>query len=119
MIVEKKQLSPVEVELTIKENSKAFGRIYQKSHRCSSYKCLPDSFRKGSHIPDDVVLAQVGAQTIQSEALNIFLDKEYQKALRKADITPSAAGEIQTVVSIDPLKLSLRCRDNPRCYARR
>ena len=113
MIVEKKQLSPVEVELTIKENSKAFGEYIKKAIDSARTNASIKGFRKGSHIPDDVVLAQVGAQTIQSEALNIFLDKEYQKALRKADVTPSAAGEIQTVVSIDPLEIKLVIETTP------
>ncbi|MFO0764323.1 MAG: trigger factor [Candidatus Gracilibacteria bacterium] len=113
MIVEKKQLSPVEVELTIKENSKAFGEYIKKAIDAARTNASIKGFRKGSHIPDDVVLAQVGAQTIQSEALNIFLDKEYQKALRKADVTPSAAGEIQAVVSIDPLEIKLVVETTP------
>ena len=113
MIVEKKQLSPVEVELTIKENSKAFGEYIKKAVDAARSNTSIKGFRKGSHIPDDVVVSHVGAQVIQSEALNIFLDKEYQKALRKAEVTPSAAGEIQTVVSIDPLEIKLVVETTP------
>lgn len=107
MFVETKNISPVEVELTIKSTAAEFASFYKKAIDQARENVSIKGFRKGAHIPDDIVIAQVGAMSLQGDALNLFLDKEYPKALKKAGITPAAAGEVKTVVSVDPLEVLL------------
>lgn len=113
MFVETKQLSPTEVEITIKETAQGFAPFYKKAIDNARENVSIKGFRKGSHISDDIVIAQVGAMSLQGDALNLFLDKEYPKALRKAGITPAAAGEVKTVTSVDPLEVVLIVETQP------
>ncbi|MDD2917254.1 MAG: trigger factor, partial [Candidatus Gracilibacteria bacterium] len=64
-------------------------------------------FRKGAHIPEEVIVKEYGEEMIRERAVNTLLDKIYHKALQKEGIVPVSAGAVKSIVSESPLEVVL------------
>lgn len=102
-----KKLNAYTVELTIKENSKEFDKARAEVIDNIRNNASIKGFRKGAHIPEEVVIKEYGEDMIRERAVNALLDKIYQKALQKEGIIPVSAGSVKTVVSESPLEVVL------------
>lgn len=61
-------------------------------------------FKKGSAIPDAVIVREYGEEFISNQALDVILDKIYPKILKKENIIPVAAGKVTEVKSLNPVE---------------
>lgn len=64
-----------------------------------------DGFRKG-HVPESIVRQKVGEQGVQSEVLEIAIQKGYKKALSELKKNPVAQPEVG-VQKLDPIEITI------------
>jgi trigger factor len=72
--------------------------------RISARSKIP-GFRPGK-APYEIVVRQFGEGAVTEEAVNLFVDSEYQKILEEAQIKPAAAGTLESVDSLTPPKFT-------------
>ena len=70
-------------------------------------------FKKGSNIPDNVIVREYGEEFIQNQALDHVVEKLYPKMLKKDNILPIAPGKITEVKSLDPIELIIEIETLP------
>lgn len=70
-------------------------------------------FKKGSNIPDHVIIREYGESFLQSQAVDTYLEKAYPKILKKENILPIAPGQITELKSTDPLEFTLEIETLP------
>ncbi len=70
-------------------------------------------FKKGSNIPDSVIIREYGEEFIQNQALDHVVEKLYPKMLKKDNILPIAPGKITEVKSMDPIELIIEIETLP------
>lgn len=102
-----KKLNAYTVELTIKENAKEFEKARAEAIDSIRNNASIKGFRKGTHIPEEVIVKEYGEEMIRERAVNTLLDKIYHKALQKEGIVPVSAGEVKSIVSESPLEVIL------------
>jgi trigger factor len=74
--------------------------------KISSRSKIP-GFRPGK-APYDIVVRNVGEGAIAEQAVDLFIDAEYGNILTQADVNPGAAGSLESVDSLDPMKMTFR-----------
>jgi FKBP-type peptidyl-prolyl cis-trans isomerase (trigger factor) len=102
-----KKLNAYTVELTIKENVKEVEKARAETIDTIRNNASIKGFRKGAHIPEEVIVKEYGEEIIRERTVNTLLDKIYQKALQKEGIIPVSAGAVKSVVSESPLEVIL------------
>lgn len=102
-----KKLNAYTVELTIKENTKEFQKARTEAIEHIRQNANIKGFRKGTAIPEDIIVREYSEGAIQERALNLLLDKVYHKALEKEGIVPVSGGMIKEVKSMDPMEVVL------------
>lgn len=102
-----KKLNAYTVELTIKENAKEFEKARAETIENIRNNATIKGFRKGAHIPEEVIVKEYGEDMIRERTVNTLLDKIYHKALQKEGIIPVSAGSVKSVVSESPLEVVL------------
>lgn len=102
-----KKINAYMVELTIKENTKEVEKAREEAIDLIRKNANIKGFRKGAHIPEDVIIKEYGEDMIRERAVNMLLDKIYQKALQKEGIVPVSAGAVKEVKSESPLEVVL------------
>lgn len=102
-----KKLNAYTVELTIKESGKEFDKARTETIDAIRNNASIKGFRKGAHIPEEVIVKEYGEEMIRERAVNTLMDKIYAKALQKEGIVPVSAGAIKSVVSESPLEVIL------------
>jgi trigger factor len=75
----------------------------RKAARRIAEKAKIPGFRPGK-APYDVVRRLYGDGVITEEAMELLVDEIYPLALKEADITPAAAGQLENIESMDPPK---------------
>lgn len=102
-----KKLNAYTVELTIKENTKEFEKARAETIDAIRNNANIKGFRKGAHIPEEVIVKEYGEDMIRERTVNTLLDKIYHKALQKEGIVPVSAGAVRSVISESPLEVIL------------
>jgi trigger factor len=64
-------------------------------------------FRPGK-APYHLVVQNYGEQAIIEQAVDFFIDAEYQNILKEADVNPGAAGSLESIESLEPPKMTFR-----------
>ncbi|GAB4539528.1 MAG: trigger factor [Anaerolineales bacterium] len=64
-------------------------------------------FRPGK-APYDIVVRTLGEGAIIEQAIDLFVDAEYSAVLQQAEVEPGAAGTLEAIDSLDPLKITFR-----------
>lgn len=100
-----KKINAYTVELTIKENSKEFDKARTETIENIRNNASVKGFRKGSQIPEEVIVKEYGEELIRDRAVNLLLDKIYAKALQKEGIVPVSPGSVKQIVSESPLEV--------------
>lgn len=101
-----KKLTSNTVEITIKETGKTFEKYYQKTLTELKKNISLKGFRKGS-APDEVIIKEYGAKLIEAEAIQGFMDDNYQKVLLKEKLIPTGPAAIKEIKSTNPIELIL------------
>jgi len=64
-------------------------------------------FRPGK-APYDMVVRNFGEQAIIEQAVDFLIDAEYSNILKEADVSPGAAGSLESIDSLEPPKFTFR-----------
>lgn len=107
MKVTRKNLPKSIVELTIEEGKEKVAKYRKQALDYLRQNANIKGFRKGVHIPDEIILKQYNEEYIAELTVSMALDSVYQDALKKEKIFPVSQGEVQEVVSQDPLIIKL------------
>jgi len=108
MKVEKKMLPKSIVELTIEESAENVAKFRSKVIASASKNADIKGFRKGTKIPEDVIVRQFGEEVILQMTIEQAIDGIYRDTLRKEKLMPVSQAEIQDVMSQDPLKVKIQ-----------
>lgn len=92
-------------EVTIKESGTEFEKARTKAIEDIRKKGSVKGFKKGSNIPDAIIIREYGEANITERAIDALMNKLYLKAIAKAGITPVAPGQIQNIVSTSPFEV--------------
>ena len=103
MKVTRKDLAKSVVELTIEESAEAVAKYRKKAVEYMAENADVKGFRKGTKIPEAVILKQYGEEHIAKMTVDFGIDELYRKALKSEKLFPVAQGEIKEVVSQSPL----------------
>ena len=79
----------------------------QRAARKISERGKIPGFRPGK-APYHMVVLNYGEQAIVEQAVDLFIDAEYSNILKEADVNPGASGTLESIDSLDPLKLTFR-----------
>lgn len=95
------------VELIIEESIENVAK-----HRASVIKDAAKhvdikGFRKGAHIPEDIIIRQIGEEIILQMTVEKAIEKSYRDTLRREKLMPVSQAEIKEVISQSPLKVKI------------
>lgn len=101
-----KKISGILLEVTVKETGKTYDKYYAKVLEELKSRVSIKGFRKGN-VPDEAVLKEYNPQMIEAEAIQAFMDDNYQKILQKEKIIPTGPAAIKEIKSTNPIELIL------------
>jgi len=107
MKIERKNLDNSVVELIVEADKKELAKYRKKAIDKLSETTEIPGFRKGSKIPENVLVKKLWEEKIIAELIGIAIDDLYRKALVKENIIPVSQWEIKEIISQDPLKLKI------------
>lgn len=107
----------MKIEKTIEENHEARLMVEIETEKIEGYKRraarkisergkIP-GFRPGK-APYHMVVLNYGEQAVMEQAIDFFVDAEYTNILKEAEVEPGAAGSLEAIDSLEPLKLTFR-----------
>ena len=105
MKTEIKKLENSIVELTIEETAENLLKFRKKVIENIRQNADIKGFRKGAHIPEEVIVKMYGEEKIAAFIVDEALGKLYSQALKENSLLPIAQGEVVEVISQSPLKL--------------
>ncbi|MEW6404117.1 MAG: trigger factor [Chloroflexota bacterium] len=71
--------------------------------KLSSRTKIP-GFRPGK-APYDIIVRTLGEGAITEQAIDLLIDAEYSNILKEAEVNPGASGSLESIESVDPVKL--------------
>ncbi len=94
-------------EVTVKESGVEFEKA--RAHVIDDIRTQGKvkGFKKGSEIPESVIVREYGEPMIESQALDKLLAKIYPKILKKENLVPVAPGQVTSVKSTNPVEFTL------------
>ncbi|MDD2515674.1 MAG: trigger factor [Candidatus Gracilibacteria bacterium] len=99
-----KKINAYTVEITIKASSKEYEQERKKAiDEIKKHASFP-GFRKGTVVPDDMVIAKYGEEFLEEKISENLANKNYQKLLMQSKIIPVSAGGIKEIKSINPFE---------------
>jgi len=106
MKIERKDLPKSVVELTIEVATNDVAKYRKKAVKYLIDNADIKGFRKG-HVTEEVIVKHYGEDYISQMTVDFAIDKVYRDALRAEKLMPVAQGEIQEVISQNPLKIRM------------
>jgi len=107
----------LKIEKTIEENHEAKLVVEIEPEKLDVYKHRAArkisergkiaGFRPGK-APYDMVVRNFGEQAIIEQAVDFLIDAEYSNILKEADVSPGAAGSLESIDSLEPPKFTFR-----------
>ena len=91
------------IELTIEESTENVAKYRKQVIAAASKNVNIKWFRKGSSIPEDVIVKQFGEQALLQMTIEKAIDGIFREALTSYKLMPVGPAEIREVVSQDPL----------------
>lgn len=104
MNIEKNFQEDHTVKLTVELDADTFGKYKKRAAAKISQRGNISGFRPGK-APYHIVERMYGEGAITEQAIDLFVDAEYSKILKEADVNPGASGSLENIESMDPLKL--------------
>lgn len=94
-------------EVTVKESGVEFEKA--RAHVIDDIRTQGKvkGFKKGSLVPESVIVREYGEPMIESQALDKLLAKIYPKILKKENLVPVAPGQVTSVKSTNPVEFTL------------
>ncbi len=107
MKVEKKELGKSIIELIVEASVKEVAKYRNQALKYISDNTEIQGFRKGSIIPENILVKKVWETKVSETTINFAIDDLYKKALLESKIIPVAQGEIKEIISENPLKIKI------------
>lgn len=107
MKIERNNLEKSIVELVVEADVKEVAKYRKQAIKHITENTEVNGFRKGSTIPEAIILKQVGEETVAQTVINFAIDDLYRKALMESKVVPVAQWEISEIVSQDPLVIKI------------
>ncbi len=107
MNIEKQIQEDHSIKLIVEVDPKKMDQYKRRAATKLSSRSKIPGFRPGK-APYDVVVRQFGEGAITEQAVDLFIDAEYSNILKEADITPGAAGSLESIDSLEPPKFTFR-----------
>jgi trigger factor len=117
-----KGIKKLKIEKTIEENHEAkllveidpqlMDTYKRKAARKISERGKIAGFRPGK-APYEMVVRNYGEQAILEQAVDFLIDSEYSNILKEADVTPGAAGSLESIDSLEPPQFTFRVPLSP------
>jgi trigger factor len=105
--IEKQYQDDHSVKLIVEVNQEKTNTYKRRAATKISARSKIPGFRPGK-APYDIVVRTIGEGAIAEQAVDLLVDAEYGNILTEADVNPGAAGTLESVDSLDPLKLTFR-----------
>ena len=93
--IEKKEISPVEIELTVQVPAEEMAQRVEETLRRVARKAEVPGFRKG-HVPKNILLKRFG-EAITAETVEKALQEYYRASLEEVQIDPLTPGKMGDV----------------------
>lgn len=103
MKIEKKILEKSVVEFIVEEKKEKVAKFRKKALEYLRNNADIKWFRKGSNIPDDILIRNYWEEHINQMTIESAIDSMYREALKKEKLFPVAEAEIKEIISQDPL----------------
>ncbi|HWS23347.1 MAG TPA: trigger factor [Anaerolineales bacterium] len=103
MNIVKNPIADHQMELIVEVEPQNFESAKQKAAKKIASKVKVPGFRPGK-APYHVIKNMYGESAITEEAIEIVVDEIYPQAIKEAEIEPGAAGHLENIESMDPLK---------------
>ncbi len=94
-------------QIQITDSTSEFEKSRKEAIAALSKNTQVKGFRKGAVVPEAIIVKQFGEAEIIERALNVYLDRKYQKILEESKITPVSAGSVTAVASTSPIDITL------------
>lgn len=107
MNIEKQYQDDHSVKLIVEVGAEQMNDYKRRAAAKISSRSKIPGFRPGK-APYDIVVRNVGEGAIAEQAVDLFIDAEYGNILTQADVNPGAAGSLESVDSLDPMKMTFR-----------
>jgi len=105
--IEKQYQDDHSVKLIVEVDSEKMNTYKRRAATKLSTRAKIPGFRPGK-APYDIVVRNLGEGAIAEQAVDLFIDAEYGNILTQADVNPGAAGSLESVDSLDPMKMTFR-----------
>lgn len=99
--------SPFLLSIEVKESGVEFEKAVKNVIEQIRQNGKVKGFKKGSNIPDNVIIREYGQSVIDQQALDMVIEKIYPKILKKENIAPVAPGNIVDLTSTNPLEFTI------------
>lgn len=106
MKIETQNIENHEAKIIIELSAEEFEPLKNQAARKIAGQAKIPGFRPGK-APYDIIRRNYGDAAIAQEALDIFLEKQYEQVLKEAAVEPGGMGRLDKVDQIDPPKLSI------------
>lgn len=107
MNIEKQYQDDHSVKLVVEVDAEKMNTYKRRAATKLSTRAKIPGFRPGK-APYDIVVRSLGEGAIAEQAVDLFIDTEYGNILTQADVNPGAAGSLESVDSLDPMKMTFR-----------
>ncbi|GAB4454063.1 MAG: trigger factor [Anaerolineales bacterium] len=96
-----------EARLVVEVDAEKMEQYKRRAARKISERAKIPGFRPGK-APYHMVVLNFGEQAVLEQAIDMFVDDEYSNILKEAGVEPGAAGTLEAIDSIVPVKLTFR-----------
>jgi len=107
MKIERKDLPNSTIELIVEADAKEIAKYRKKVIDYLRKNADIKWFRKGSNIPENIIVKHYGEEYINNMIVDFAIDDLYKKALMQEKIVPVAQWEIKEIISQSPLKIKI------------
>lgn len=96
-----------EAKLVVEVDAETMEKYKRRAARKISEHGKIPGFRPGK-APYHMIVLNYGEQAVLEQAIDLFVDDEYSNILKEADVEPGAAGTLEAIESLDPVRLTFR-----------
>lgn len=96
-----------EAKLVVEVEAEKIEQYKRRAARKIAEHAKIPGFRPGK-APYHMVVLNYGEQAVLEQAIDMFVDDEYSNILKEAGVEPGAAGTLEAIDALDPVKLTFR-----------
>jgi trigger factor len=102
--IDSERLEDHQVKLTVEFDDDTFESAKRRAARQIAKRTKIPGFRPGK-APYHIILRSVGEQAVNERAMELLIDDQYSNVIEEAEIDPYGPGQLENIVSMEPLVL--------------